>query len=628
LKDKLFHRSVLFSLFSLATVLRLSNYDFVFANLIGHLNFVGTDPYYYLRRLVHFLANFPQILQFDPLIDWPAGSRVDWPEGFILLVGIPLKLFGVSSFRGLELGASFISILLGLITCWVVYILARRVVIDRGFGLLAFFFAAVNFLLIRFSCLGQLDHHIIEALTPPLVLLLSFLTFLGRNQRMGFVLGVVIGYSLMISSANLFMVGAFFMAYVTVFANKESQHLLGWVMAGVFLILVPYVLWRFMAFGELLAFTRPSFFHLTLLILLSGASFFLVRFKENQHWILMGAGFFGFLGWLIHWPKFFFGPLNDAFSYVFGRPGILQNVSEAAPIFLRWGKVNLTFIHGNFGYLFYLLPVGWIALLYWRHLSKVSQAFLLFLTVLSIPTIAQKRFSHIIIGLYLVFLCWLLKHLLNFLKKEAIRVGPFVSFAFIALMALPTLQFGFSPGSTARHHVDLPTIQKFLNRTKVDQEQVWNRLALKEAVQEGVWANPNQGHLLLYATGLGVVTNSFYHPKSLKKDLRLRSFLEVTELHKQLQEWRIKYAILADDFKYFKLLKEISGQSAESLILRQNFEGKEVTVYNMVELEKFAWVKLLVRDEVFEGFNSLFRVQFFQPHFYTYLQGFEVQKTP
>ncbi|PIR23583.1 MAG: hypothetical protein COV44_02035, partial [Deltaproteobacteria bacterium CG11_big_fil_rev_8_21_14_0_20_45_16] len=104
---------IIFLVFAVAAVLRVSNYQEVLANFFGHLNFYDPDSYYQLRRLAYFVQNFPDYQIFDPLLNWPKGSWVPWSEGFLFLFGLPLKLFGVNNFHSLEMGASMISVIWG-----------------------------------------------------------------------------------------------------------------------------------------------------------------------------------------------------------------------------------------------------------------------------------------------------------------------------------------------------------------------------------------------------------------------------------------------------------------------------------------------------------------------------------
>src|SRR5690606_22024377 len=109
--NRVLYIAIVLSLFCLAIVIRLANFETVFTDITGHLNFIDTDNYYYLRRLAYFLVNFPDPLVFDHTADWPVGRLVDWPEGFLWLVGLPLWLIGVDTYRELEIGASIISVL-------------------------------------------------------------------------------------------------------------------------------------------------------------------------------------------------------------------------------------------------------------------------------------------------------------------------------------------------------------------------------------------------------------------------------------------------------------------------------------------------------------------------------------
>ena len=262
---KLSHYSLILVLLFIGAAIRLSNTNFVLVNMTGHLNFIDTDCYYYLRRFAHFVQNFPSLMIFDPIADWPTGSVVDWPEGFLLLLGIPLKLMGVDSFQSLEVSISVLMLILGLISALVIYFCSLRLMRSILSCYLVLFFACTNFLLVRFSCLGQVDHHILESLFPPLILFLSYLSFIDRYRAASIVLGFVLAFSLSVSSSSLFVIFSFFMAYALVFGSRQNIFLFAQTIGTFFVILIPYAIWGVRSKGDPMAVTYASYFHVALM---------------------------------------------------------------------------------------------------------------------------------------------------------------------------------------------------------------------------------------------------------------------------------------------------------------------------------------------------------------------------
>lgn len=52
----------------------------------------GNDAYYHFRRIRDSIDHFPEVLNFDPLINFPAGSQPIWSPPFDWLVAAVLRL--------------------------------------------------------------------------------------------------------------------------------------------------------------------------------------------------------------------------------------------------------------------------------------------------------------------------------------------------------------------------------------------------------------------------------------------------------------------------------------------------------------------------------------------------------
>ncbi|MDB5037228.1 MAG: hypothetical protein JWQ35_756 [Bacteriovoracaceae bacterium] len=628
--------SIFFSFLALAVVLRMSNQGFVFVPLTGHFNLIDTDCYYYLRRLVHFIANFPHIMVFDPLMDWPTGGTVDWPEGFLLILGVPLKIFGVNSFRSLEIGVSILMIGIGLACCSIIYLASGRVLKDFSIRSFALFFAACNFLLVRFSCLGQIDHHIMEAIFPPLIFYLSLKTFEEKNKISAVLLGLVLTYSLSISSSSIFVITAFFGIYGLILGNRENFKIFSGVILVFLMTLIPYALWSIARRGGPFADNYPSFFHISLVVILALLSFLVAKFRKWSIPILFGFVGFCFLLYLVNWPPVLVFPLSAAFNYVFGKAGVLQNISEAFPIYSSYNGISLSFMHINFGYLIYVIPLAWILNFIPKKLTTAERTLFLMLSVMSVPAIAQKRFSHTMVGLFIIFLVWILNRIVEFIReydfKFKLPVPVSSSFLFQLLACLlfgiltvePVFEANFAPNGSPRDTVDLGTSKAFLDKLKMDPQEAWDRLAGKIPPSEGIWVSPNMGHMMMYYTGLGTVDNSFYHPESFDLEFKLRNIESEGDFKKELKEKKIRYIILADDWQFFELQFHLRGLPVSKFLRRDVVQGQNRTMYSMEEFMKLAWSRMLLsEDSQFEGFDRLFSVQFHENHYYNFLRGYK-----
>ncbi len=627
---------IFWSILLVAVIVRLSNWEFFVHNYTSHFNFIDTDCYYQLRRLVYFVANFPSTLQWDTLADWPQGARVDWPEGFLVFIGLPLKVLGLKTFTSLELGACALMILLGIFTTWVSFYVSKKIFKKEDDALLVFMITAVNFLLVRYSCLGQFDHHIFESLFP-LLFFAGALRLAQKSEPQIFLfISILIFYSLTVSSSSLFAIATFFSAYAFIFGKKL------WHRDFFLLLLIPasilifaYTAWFQNIHGAWFSNDHPSLFQLFLVLIFGGLAALVVEARESKS--RMAWGFLGvlvlsfFVCYFLNWPPKFMVRLTSAFEYVFGRAGILQSVSEADTIWMNFGVLDFGFAILNFGFLVFFLPLIWIFLpfvfLKNQRWSLNERIFFLFLGLLGIPGVIQKRFSQIFIAFVLIFYVWLLVKLREWLDRNQIRVVPMLTLLFVGLMVFPTLSGGFAPAGQTRDRIDHSIAAEFLNHTKFDSNEVWNRLAgtdLKNV--QGIWTNPNLGHLLEYVTGLPVTSNSFYHPQSFQNDLRLRSIGSMDVLVEEVRKLNVRYLIVADDFRFFELEHRLAGLSSAKWFKEDVTPAGSRVTFEIPELQKFAWVRLVTDENPDPRFKMLFSSRTTEPYYYNFVRCFELAR--
>lgn len=595
------------------------------ADLTGHFNFIDTDCYYQLRRLVYFLENFPKTLTFDPLADWPTGSNVDWPDGFIYIVGLPLKLFGLNDFKSLEIGACVVMILLGLLTTLFIYFLAKRLLKDRIMALLVLLISSTNFLLIRFSCLGEVDHHILEALFPCVMILLSFKAFEDKKTWAAVVLGLTMTLFLWVSSSSIFVIGVFFVLYAFIFAAHSNYKLLLYVLTAFTISFLPLVWYYYRQFDGLRLITHPSLFHLSLIYLLAALSYAVFQFRRVSLWIIFVIVCVLVICSYFNTPSVLVAPLRWAISYVFGHEGALQSVSEAAPIFMDFDDLNLGFMHSNFGYFVYLLPLVWVQLFRLKKMDIESRVLIISLSMLAIPAVSQKRFCHIMMALFLVYLGWCLMGIHRFLKQNQFRIAPMFTLLFLGFSLLPGLKYGFSPEGSPRDRVDHGISHFFVENVYAESQQVWDRLALKTKVDEAIFVTPNIGHLLQYITGLGVISNSFYHPRGFDLDFKIRQVETDSEFREVLRANKIRYIILVDDFKFLELEYKLRNLPTNAILVDQIVNGQRATIYQMQELMKYAWVRWLLAEGDIDHFKTLFRASFIENYFYKNVAAYRLE---
>lgn len=618
-----FQGVLLIVLFCLGGMIRMANHKSVFENYVGHLNFFDPDSYYQLRKLIYFLENFPSNLYFDPLIYWPKGDHVDWSEGLTFLVGVPLKLLGVSGYRELELYSSFAMILLGLGLSYLVWMLIKRLRITTCEKFLMIGLVLFSVGLIRFSCLGQIDHHILEPIFIVSIILLTLKWFEDNRPWAKYLLAIILFYALTVSSSIVFGMGLFY-ALVAVFYKKElvwkdfALFHLAWLV-----LLGPYIYYRISMSGDFLSRTHASLFHISLIVVLALGCLIYHRSKKifgcvtGALLLALFAHYFFDLKW---------GPflaMQDVIAYVFARTGALQQVIEAQPVFLRFGKLDLDFMHNNLGYVAYLLPfMLLLPLLRKDKYNRLEKILFFSLFILSFPAISQKRFLHIMLPVFLVCLAVSLEFVRSCVNRWGIqKTYPALLVLFTALMLAPPVQFGFTPSLVSAHRVDLIILRAFLDDQKISDEEAWSRLATNSKSAKGLWVNPNMGHLYQYTTGYGVTANSFYGNKVLKEDLELRTIQSNEEFKAKLIENKIDFIFAVNDFQYFEFLHRTLGRDSSQFYQEQDGQIN----FNLNELEKFAWARILLQQEYPKYLFQIYALKIPERHFYNAARVFEVR---
>lgn len=602
---------IAFALICLGFVLRMSNFEEVQANFFGHLNFYDPDSYYYLRQLEYFLKNFPAILHFDPLLDWPYGMRNPWPEGFLWFLGIPVKLVGLSSGRSMELAVNFLIMFWGIVLCLCYFWLAKLLEISREYRLLLLFLLVCSPAFIRYSCMGQIDHHLLEFFFPALFFGLYLKASQPKNILFCVLLGIAMSFSLLVSSAALFCIGALYVVILFFQKGMGVKDVLA-ITATCIVSLLPYILWKQTYFSQPFALAFPSYFHISLIAFL-GLLVCLWRLGKSGR-LLLGGLLLIFFGFAVFSENFaLIQALKSAFGYVFGA-GIISQVTEAQPLFFRFGELDLSYVFSYFGYLFFLFPAA--AWLLWKENRTHWKSFLVYSLILLVPVLFQKRFSHLFSGLYFIILVAGLECFFSVYREKVVRLRAFLLAGFVGLILLPGFHYGFSPSFSAQHRVDFSVLKVFQARlSERDQETV------QQDQDTGILAPTNLGHALLYVTKFATVTGPFYPIQGLQLDFQLRSTDDADYFMKILRENKIRYVFITNDFQYFEVLHDILGIKKDYLFFKNSGSQK---VFDLNVLDKFVWYRLL-QGEMIDGLTDFAGLQIPEKHFYNQVRILRVE---
>lgn len=117
--------------------------------------FRGFDPYYHMRmaELIVHLGSRPEI---DYFLAYPNGASVSIPPLFQYIIAVPGFVFG---FKASEVFAAFLPVILGVISTFLVYLIARRIIDNNYFAVLSALFFALSPAVVQPSILGFTDYH-------------------------------------------------------------------------------------------------------------------------------------------------------------------------------------------------------------------------------------------------------------------------------------------------------------------------------------------------------------------------------------------------------------------------------------------------------------------------------------
>jgi len=150
---------------------------------------LDTDCYYHLRRAMLCLASFPRVAVDDAWLAWPDGATPTWGPGFDQLLALPAWCLGWREGLRAERVIAAVPVALGLLVVAASARLAAALEPDpphrAPVALAAAVLAAAMPQSLRLSLLGATDHHVIEALAPPLLVFWATRAPVSRRAVLG-----------------------------------------------------------------------------------------------------------------------------------------------------------------------------------------------------------------------------------------------------------------------------------------------------------------------------------------------------------------------------------------------------------------------------------------------------------
>lgn len=144
----------------------------------------GYDEYYHMRRILFTVSHFPNTLWFDSYLNYPHGFEITWPPLFDQISAAFCVALGQHSKPGVELAASFVPLIIGIIAIVVVYYIVREL-FDHKVALLAAFMTALAPYYLLYSMFAAMDHHCLEVLLF-LIILLCMIMAISREEKRSF----------------------------------------------------------------------------------------------------------------------------------------------------------------------------------------------------------------------------------------------------------------------------------------------------------------------------------------------------------------------------------------------------------------------------------------------------------
>jgi len=151
----------------LALAVRSLGLEFVFVG--DDVVFPPADPQYHLRRAFFTFVHFPDVLLFDPYINYPGGAPVPWPPLFDWTLGAVARLVA-QDVHGFERVAAWASPVAGGLAV-VPIALAGSLLGGRRVGLVAGVFYALLPIAVDYGRVGYADHHATVAMIGACLLL-------------------------------------------------------------------------------------------------------------------------------------------------------------------------------------------------------------------------------------------------------------------------------------------------------------------------------------------------------------------------------------------------------------------------------------------------------------------------
>ncbi len=547
----------LLSILLLALAVRLWVYPVVFSN--GNITLLGADTYYHARRILATVAHFPSALSFDSYINFPYGSSIGWAPLYDQLIALAALIIGMGkpSLYTIEATTALIPLLLGVLTVWLVFLIAEKL-FDWRVGLISAGIFAITPSHVYVSFLGYADHHVAETLLSTAAYLffiialkrlqksnISFSSFKShalKNSLFPALTGITLALAIFTwDGAPIFigLIGIYIPIQFVIDrkSGRSSDYLVitgGTAFLVSLLIISPAAVSHGKGFE--IYYYLPTFFHVGFLALFFSLCILLglmqkINFKKWwYHPLLLMIIFAAAASSLeIFYPRFY-QSAADGFNYLLGG-GILATIQEAVPLFNTYsGEFTLDNVWRAFALSFF---IALLAFMYFinktiREKCPPEAVFLVVWTsIVLVLTVLQRRFIYLLAVNIAIFSAYFViaaaKHFTHEQEKEAItarkkrksqrkskiasNAGLIIGIVLLVLLAAPDIAIikSYAEGVAAPDR-DLRDSFKWL---KDNSPPTSYFDAPDKPAEYGVMSWWDYGNWILYISQRPVVANNF-----------------------------------------------------------------------------------------------------------------------
>lgn len=231
------------------------------------------DAWYHLRRIVFDAVNFPEMLGFDPFVQFPQGASAPWPPLFDALVAWGAMPFSGKAGAKLAEYAMWAPPLIGAITVACLYLVLERR-LGMGPALAAAVLLAILPAHVAATHVGALSQRCAGGLVAVLVLgaALRFVESSLRSWGAALASGFLMGLGLLFSSGGVLVVAAVQLGLLWLLAVRPAVEATSAVSRFIvlqlcaLLVVVPAAALRLRPWSELFTASYPSRTHLAFFV--------------------------------------------------------------------------------------------------------------------------------------------------------------------------------------------------------------------------------------------------------------------------------------------------------------------------------------------------------------------------